>query len=99
MTPVFINVYDLPNMQRCNACIGRIGFGAYHTAIQIGKHEFTYGGNANSHESGIYLTAPRKNSSFVFKYSIPVFDKRNPENQVLKMTEFEIYHVLIPRMG
>ena len=50
-------------------------------------------------DSGIYMNAPRKNRQFTFKYAIPVIDKRNPEASLLKMTEFEIFHVLIPRMG
>lgn len=36
-SPIYINVYDLPNMQRSNSCMGKLGVGAYHTAIQVGK--------------------------------------------------------------
>ena len=79
--------------------MGRLGLGAYHTAIQVGKQEFTFGGNIYSHESGIYITAPRCNRSFVFKYAIPVFNPKDPEDAVLTLTEFEIYHVLVPRLG
>ena len=39
------------------------------------------------------------NRSFVFKYAIPVYNPKNPEQVVLTKTEFEIYHVLVPRMG
>ena len=45
------------------------------------------------------MNAPRKNSSFVFKYSVPVLDRRDPDESVLKMTEFEIYHCLLPRLA
>ena len=75
-------------MKKCNNCISWIGFGAYHSAIQIGKQEFTFGGNVYQHESGIYVSDPRKNRSFVFKYAIPVFNRQNTEESVLKMTEF-----------
>ena len=34
---VYINVYDLPNLKKCNSCTGMFGLGAYHTAIQVGK--------------------------------------------------------------
>lgn len=96
---IFINVYDLPNLARCNRCTGVLGLGAYHTAIQVGRQEFTYGGNTLSSDSGIYMNAPRKNSSFVFKYSLPVLNPREPEESVLKMTEFEIVHCLLPQMS
>ena len=96
---VYINVYDLPSLSRCNTCTGVFGLGAHHTAIQVGKQEFTYGGNTLSEDSGIYMNAPRKNSSFVFKYSVPVINQREPEQCVLKMTEFEIFHCLVPRLG
>ena len=53
----------------------------------------------NSHESGIYINNPRKNRSFVFKYAIPIYDPKDPEQSVLTKTEFEIYHMIVPRMG
>ena len=89
----------MPNLAKCNRCTGVFGLGAYHTAIQVGKQEFTYGGNTLSNESGIYMNAPRKNSSFVFKYSLPVLNTQDPEQSVLKMTEFEIFHCLLPRLA
>ena len=45
------------------------------------------------------MNAPRKNRQFKFLYSIPVIDKTQPEVSILKMTEFEIFHVMIPRLG
>ena len=50
-------------------------------------------------ESGLYMNAPRKNRQFKFLYSIPVINKQDPDQPVVTMTEFEIFHVLIPRMG
>ena len=95
---VYVNVYELPKA-RCKTLLSVVRMGIYHTAIQIGKQEFTYGGNQHSDVSGIYMNAPRKNSQFKFLFSIPVYFKRDPERSVLTMTEFEIFNVLIPRMS
>ena len=96
---VFINVYDLPSTQRSNKCMSKVGIGCYHTAIQVGKIEFTFGGNIHSQESGIYISSPRRNNQFIFKYAIPVFDETNPEESVLTMSEHQICYQLVPRMG
>ncbi len=98
-SPVYINVYDLRNARNGNRCLHPLGMGIYHTAISIGKQEFTFGGNTRSDDSGIYITPPRGNRAFSFKYAIPVFNSKDPEEPILAMTEFQIYHVLIPRLG
>ena len=100
---LYINVYSLKNLDRCNAICSTVGFGAYHTALQVGKQEFAYGGNALRAESGIYLNAPRRNRSFIFRYAIPVEYEPDEETgeqpPVSELTAFEIYNVLIPRLG
>lgn len=85
--PVVINVYDLLTMRRSNRCMHPCGIGTYHTAIQIGSHEFTYGGNTNSFSSGIYTCLAQKNENFIFRFSIPVYHEGSPEAPVLAMTE------------
>lgn len=66
---LYINVYELPavsqNFNRCTSCLG---FGTYHTAVQVGKTEYAFGGSSGLPMTGIYKTAPRKNHRFVFKY-------------------------------
>ena len=89
--PVFINVYELETMKRCTRrSLECMGLGAYHTAIQIGKIEYTFGGNTESDRSGIYSTMARKNRSFNFRYAIPVINKQNPAAAVLTMSESHI---------
>ena len=77
--------------------------GVYHSALQVGKYEFAYGGNAAVADSGIYINAPRRNSSFIFKCSIPVCYEPDVGERVAppvcELTKFEIFTVLIPRMG
>ena len=71
-SPVFINVYDLPNLRNVNRCAHPIGFGAYHTAIQVGKYEFSYSGSSMSRQSGIYLNIAKRNHHFAFKFQIAI---------------------------
>lgn len=97
--PVVINVYDLRSMRRCNMCMHPCGIGLYHTAIQVGKREITYGGNTTSAMSGIYTNAAQRNQNFAFKFSIPVYYEREPEVSVLVKTEEQIFFELLPRMG
>ena len=85
--PVVINVYDLRTMRRCNMCMHPCGIGLYHTAIQVGKREITYGGNTTSVMSGIYTNAAQGNQNFAFKFAIPVYYEREPELSVLVKTE------------
>ena len=69
----------------------------------MGNQEFSYSGGAVSRQlnhrvSGIYINAPQSNSQFTFKYAITV--RSDVLNEpVCELTAFEIYNVLIPRMG
>ena len=82
---------------------GPLGMGIYHSALQVGRHEFAYGGNRQVADSGIYITAPRRNSSFVYKCSVQVSyepeEGQTVAQPVCELTNFEIFTVLIPRMG
>ena len=69
---IFINVYGLRNFSRSNKVCSPVGLGFYHSALQVGKYEFAFGGNAERTDSGIYISLARRNSSFHFRYAIPV---------------------------
>ena len=58
---IFINVYNLKDFNGCNSIFGSAGLGIYHSALQVGRYEFAYGGNSARADSGIYITAPRRN--------------------------------------
>ena len=95
---LYINVYEPKNAGKRNLICGPLGFVMYHTAIQVGKYEFSYSGSSMSRQSGIYLNAAQRNSSFNFKFSLPIKSEIDDE-AVCELTAFEIYNVLIPRMG
>lgn len=42
---LYINVYGLKDLDRCNTICNPVGFGALHSALQVGKYEFAFGGN------------------------------------------------------
>lgn len=46
MTKVFLNVYDLD--QKVNSFSSKVGFGLYHSGVQIGGTEYTFGGHEGS---------------------------------------------------
>jgi len=97
---LYINVYSLKDFNKCNGVCGSLGLGIYHSALQVGRYEFAYGGNTLRRDSGIYITAPRRNSSFIFKYAIPIkYEEKDGDTPVCELTAFEIYSVLIPRLG
>ena len=54
---LYINVYEPKNAGKRNLIFSPIGFVMYHTAIQVGKQEFSYSGSSMSRQSGIYLNA------------------------------------------
>ena len=56
---VFINVYGLSDMSRCNQVCNPVGFGFHHSALQVNGKEYAYGGDSGSSDSGIYKTRPR----------------------------------------
>lgn len=55
---VFLNVYDLqPGFN--NACLN-LGLGVYHTGIEIGASEYTFGYHDGSY-TGVMEVAPKTN--------------------------------------
>ena len=45
---LYINVYEPLNAGKLSAIMSPLGFVMYHTAIQVGKHEFAYSGESIS---------------------------------------------------
>ena len=94
---LYINVYGLKNFAQCNKVCNPVGLGVYHSALQVGRYEFAFGGNPLRSDSGIYITPARRNNVFDFLYAIPV--RADDDSPVCELTAFEIYNVLIPRLG
>eukprot|EP01130_Rhizamoeba_saxonica_P015079 TRINITY_DN6698_c0_g1_i1.p1 TRINITY_DN6698_c0_g1~~TRINITY_DN6698_c0_g1_i1.p1 ORF type:complete len:531 (+),score=116.28 TRINITY_DN6698_c0_g1_i1:42-1634(+) len=51
---VYLNVYDLPNLKNLNSYTLRIGFGAFHTGIEIHGSEVSFG-----YPDGIFYCTPK----------------------------------------
>ena len=66
---VVLSVYDVN--RACNAKAGdMLGWGIYHTGVEINGVEYQFGGNTQSRNSGVYTTYPRQNPNFNFKRSV-----------------------------
>ena len=46
-----------------------MGFGLYHSGVEINGKEYAYGGDVNSAETGIFESEPRKASNYTFYQS------------------------------
>lgn len=58
MTKVFLNVYDLD--QKVNNYSSKLGLGLYHSGVQIGSTEYTFGGHEGSW-TGVMEVEPKVN--------------------------------------
>ena len=66
---VIVNVYDV--QRQCNQRgWDRLGLGVYHTGVEIGGLEFSFGGNTMVRGTGVYATYPKQNANFSYKLSI-----------------------------
>lgn len=71
---VKLNVYDMVSMANFNQYSSPVGFGVFHSGVEIYGSEYAYGGHDNSH-SGVFDIAPRDVSvlgadSFKFRQTI-----------------------------
>ncbi|KAG9510938.1 Deubiquitinase DESI2, partial [Fragariocoptes setiger] len=57
-TPVRLNVYDMVSMQGLNQYSSPLGFGVFHSGVEIYGSEYAYGGHNFSH-TGVFEIAPR----------------------------------------
>ena len=57
---VMVNIYDLNPM---NKYMYEFGIGAFHSGVEIGGTEYTFGGHENS-TSGIFTHSPRQVDSY-----------------------------------
>ena len=57
MKKVYLNVYDLN--RDCNqGCADMIGFGVYHSGVQIDNTEYAFAGSTVQRGTGVYETRP-----------------------------------------
>lgn len=93
-TEVRLNVYDMVSMAGINQYSSPIGFGVFHSGVEIYGAEYAYGGHNNTN-SGIFEIAPRDvqvlgEDSFKFK-----------ETLVIGYTDFDVDDVkqIIENLG
>jgi hypothetical protein len=62
MTDIVINIYYLSEEQdpqfKNYLFLSKMGLGLYHTGIELQGVEYSYGGNVNNSESGVFQTVP-----------------------------------------
>ena len=62
-----------------------IGFGLYHSGVEINGIEYAYGGNKESSDTGVFLSEPRKAESYTYFKSFKIGNADDRE---------EVYNVL-----
>ena len=65
---VYLNIY---NVTGANKALEFLGFGFYHTSIELYKHEFSYGGH-DYDSSGIVVVEAGKCAGLTLKERLPV---------------------------
>ena len=66
---VHLTVYDIN--KNCNQSgADMIGFGIYHSGVQIGMTEYTFGGNTTIRSTGVVEHPPKEYPEFDYKQSI-----------------------------
>lgn len=65
---VYLNIY---NITKFNYVSQLLGFGFYHTSMEIHKHEFSYGGHDCS-SSGIVCVEAGNSAGLTLKERLPV---------------------------
>ena len=65
---VYLNIYNVTSV---NKVLEYLGFGFYHTSIEIYKHEFSYGGH-DYDCSGIVVVEAGNNAGLTLKERLPV---------------------------
>ncbi|CAD7696205.1 unnamed protein product [Ostreobium quekettii] len=79
---VMLNVYDLSDQ---NYVLYWMGFGVFHTGVQVHGVEYAYGGH-DYDASGIFATEPRKPPGPVeFRQSIPMGETRLGPDEVRRV--------------
>lgn len=94
---VVLNVYDLSPYNYYVYCVG---FGAYHSGLELGGVEYSFGGN-DTDGTGVYEVSPRSESAAMFRQSIFLGKTTLPLSERLRILdhlrlEFKgrSYHVL-----
>lgn len=58
MTQVYLNVYELTSFDPYNGYLIRLGFGAFHSGVEVYGKEYSYGYN-NTYTTGIFDIEPK----------------------------------------
>ncbi|KAL4471527.1 hypothetical protein ABPG74_008420 [Tetrahymena malaccensis] len=81
---IYLNIYDLA---KANYYLHSLGFGIYHTGIQIGSAEYHFGGHEGS-STGVCQTEPKEyTSNVIFRDSIYLGECNLSYNQVNSILE------------
>lgn len=88
---VKLNIYDIVSMANFNQYSSPIGFGVFHSGVEIYGCEYAYGGHNNSH-SGVFEIAPRDvtilgDDSFRFRETIVIGYTEFDQDDVKEIVE------------
>lgn len=67
-TKVYLNVYELESFEGANKYLVPLGFGAYHSGVEIFGREYSFGYGDTS-ESGIFSIEPKTAPGCKYKLS------------------------------
>ncbi|GAB5358729.1 hypothetical protein AAMO2058_000483700 [Amorphochlora amoebiformis] len=71
--PVYLNVYNI--LLANHTTVRLLGFGIYHTGVQVHNEEFSYAGHRHTESTGLKITNPRDTTwihDAVFREMIPM---------------------------
>jgi hypothetical protein len=66
---IILNVYDLAPDSTTTRVFKTLGIGFYHSGIEINGTEYTYGGNFNHNNTGVFTHAPLQADGVTYKES------------------------------
>ena len=66
---IILNVYDLAPDSTTTRLFKTCGIGFYHSGIEINGTEYTYGGNFNHDNTGVFTHAPLQAEGVKYKES------------------------------
>lgn len=78
MPTIYVNVYDLLSS---NQYTDWLGFGAYHTGVEVYGQEFAFGGGA-AEGTGVFIMPPRSPRLMVYKTSIAIAETELTQYQI-----------------
>jgi hypothetical protein len=64
---IILNVYDLSPDSMTKTLLSTLGFGFYHTGVEINGIEYVYGGNFSHNGTGVYNQIPLQAAGATYK--------------------------------